>query len=177
MKRLVHARGTSLVEVLVALLVLSLGLLGGAHLLGYTVQMPRLAGHRATAVQLAAAQVERMRANPEGLAGGFYDMALADADSLRATPAPCRWPACTPHALAQADLDTARQAVRQQLPQGQLVARCLSSPCGPGALGDVWVVWTEPPGFASFAAPDSDACPPGLRPGTDARCIHLRFSL
>ena len=169
--------GHSLIEVLVALLVLSLGLLGSASFLAYAAQMPRLAGQYATAVQLAQAHVERMRANPQGLAEGFYDLQPAAAPDPAPASADCRWPACTPRALAQQDLAAAQQAVRQQLPQGQLLARCRSTPCGPGALGDVWVVWEEMQTFASFQAAGSDACPPGLPADAASRCIHLRFSL
>lgn len=172
--------GTSLVEVLVGLLVLSLGLLSAGGMLAYSVQMPRLAGYRATAMQLAASHIERMRANPEGAAAGLYDAPLNyDGSLAELTATPCPWPACDAHALARMDTSTAQHAIREQLPAGALQAQCTPAPCGPGAFGDVWVVWREPQTFAAFQAEGADLCPPALASTKSPapRCVHLRFSL
>ena len=62
--------GTSLIEVLVAMLLLSVGMLSLAAMVSYAVQMPKLAGYRAAAVNLAAEEIARMRANPSGFSDG-----------------------------------------------------------------------------------------------------------
>ena len=64
--------GASLLEVLVAILILSFGMLALSGMLAFSVQMPKLAAYRATATALAASHIERMRANPQGFAVGAY---------------------------------------------------------------------------------------------------------
>lgn len=58
-------RGMSLVEVLVALVVLSVGLLGIAQLLVYGMRTSHAALLRTQAVNLVADMAERIRANPD----------------------------------------------------------------------------------------------------------------
>ena len=60
--------GSSLIEVLVAVVLLSLGMLSLGISLSFAVQMPRLSGYRATAINLAVSHIERIRANPGGFA-------------------------------------------------------------------------------------------------------------
>lgn len=71
-------RGVSLVEVLVASVVLSIGLLGLAGLQASGLRVGQSSIHRSQAAQLAYDIVERMRVNSVGAAG--YEIALnADA--------------------------------------------------------------------------------------------------
>jgi type IV pilus assembly protein PilV len=64
--------GASLIEVLVAILVLSFGMLALGSMMAYAVQMPKLAAYRATAANLAASHIERMRGNTAGFATDSY---------------------------------------------------------------------------------------------------------
>lgn len=57
------ARGFTLVEVLVALVVLAVGLLGAAAMLLESLQGSRIALERSRAVVLAGDMAERLRAN------------------------------------------------------------------------------------------------------------------
>lgn len=59
-------RGMSLVEVLVALVVLSIGLLGIAQVLIHGMRTSHAALLRTQAVNLVADMAERIRANPDG---------------------------------------------------------------------------------------------------------------
>ena len=123
-----HCPGYTLLEVLIAVVVLALGIMGGTAL-----QMAALrARHEATllsqATELAAALAERMRANAS-------QMRLADGDNLYLTlnydaladaaPAPpaalCYGGSCGSAQLAEADLYEAQQLVRQALPGGRVV--------------------------------------------------------
>jgi type IV pilus assembly protein PilV len=70
--------GFSLLEVLVALLVLSIGLLGLAGLQAHTVSFNHSAYMRSQATSLAYDMSDRMRANRQAARDGEYDLAFAD---------------------------------------------------------------------------------------------------
>jgi type IV pilus assembly protein PilV len=128
------AEGFTLVEVLVALLVVALGIAGAAALQASTVRAAREAERSSSAARLAASLAERMRANP-------VSMALADTanpylqfdyDSAAASPPaadPCYADAdCTPARLAACDLAEIGQAVAR-LPGGRIrICRDASAP-------------------------------------------------
>jgi type IV pilus assembly protein PilV len=134
------AEGFTLVEVLVALLVVALGIAGAAALQASTLRAAREGERLSSATRLAASLAERMRANP-------VSMALADADnpylqfdydSAAASPPaadPCYADAdCTPAGLAAFDLSEIGQAVAR-LPGGRIrVCRDASAPAGGGGL-------------------------------------------
>lgn len=109
--------GFTLVEVLVALVVLAVGMLGMALLLHAGLQGSRTALEHAQAVNLAADMAERMRANRS---------AAAAYDTSHGTPDPrldagCEDAAgrCTPDAMAGNDLRRWLDAVAAALPEGQ----------------------------------------------------------
>lgn len=58
--------GATLIEVLVAILILSFGMLSLGAMMSFAVQLPKLSGYRSTATNLASSYVERIRANPIG---------------------------------------------------------------------------------------------------------------
>lgn len=171
--------GASLIEVLVALLILSLGLLALSGVLAFAVQMPKLSDYRATAVNLAASHIERIRANPVGFESGGYSKPLSyDGTSSAIPPAPCIYPNCTPGTLADMDSAATNRAARMALPAGGTLTTCDTSPCSPGSYGNVWIIWQEPATFAALNAASSDICPPQVTQGftqPQPRCLHVRF--
>lgn len=66
-----HIRGFSLIEVLIALIVMSVGMLGIAGLYVHSMQAGRTSLFRHNAVTLAGDVADRIRANP--LAGSAYE--------------------------------------------------------------------------------------------------------
>ncbi len=81
-------RGATLIEVLVALLVLSVGLLGLAGLQMTSLQSNQSAYYRSQATVLAYDITDRMRANRTEALNGVYDHALTNkACDLALTPA------------------------------------------------------------------------------------------
>jgi type IV pilus assembly protein PilV len=70
--------GFSMVEVLVSLLVLSLGLLGLAALQSTSMKSTHSAYLRTQATQYAHDMLDRMRANREAARAGDYDLAMAN---------------------------------------------------------------------------------------------------
>lgn len=78
-KSLTHQSGTSLLEVLITVVLVSLGLLGLAGLQLATVQNSNSSGERFEATTLARDILERMRANRQQALNGLYNLAMADA--------------------------------------------------------------------------------------------------
>lgn len=107
------ARGFSIVEALVALVVLSIGMLGIAALYVESLRAGRSAIYRTHAVNLASDMADRIRANRT--AGNAY---LLPANGTP-TPQQCVAPdtvVCTPPQLAQDDMARWLTAIGQQLP-------------------------------------------------------------
>lgn len=130
-----RARGFTLPEILIAVLVLALGIMGGVAL-----QMAALrARHQAVlltqATQMAAALAEHMRANP-----AQADLYLTLDYDAYAEPAPaapdglCHGDGCVPARLALADMYEAKLLVRQALPAGRIVVCRDSGPWSGGKL-------------------------------------------
>jgi type IV pilus assembly protein PilV len=106
------ARGFTLVEVLIALTVLSLGLLGAAAALLDSLRAQRQSLQRMAAAQLVRDVSERIRANP---AAARYDTAAAAAGVVEFS---CRTTGCDSEQLVAADLAHFAQAADALLPQG-----------------------------------------------------------
>lgn len=105
-----RAGGFTLVEVLVSLVVLSVGLLGIAALYVETLRTGRTSMNRMTAVTLAADMADRIRANPG--AGAAYGGAGPGLNNGCVNGAN----ACTPAELAADDWFSWRQDVVARLP-------------------------------------------------------------
>lgn len=149
--------GFTLIEVMVALLVLSIGLLGLAALQTAALRDGQRAELRTRAVQAASDMVERMRANPAGTAAGRYDL------PRNRTP---RSTGATGAALT--DL-LAWRAGLARLPGGQGgITRCSAGcPGGAAAVRSVTVWWNA----ARDPAVHGHRCPP--RTTADLRCVRL----
>ncbi len=97
-------RGFSMVEALVALVILSVGLLGFGHLTLDALRESSIALGRTRAVYLISDMMERIRANPD--AEDAYDCATYAGRPREHGCAPSGAPArpCTPRELAEDDL-------------------------------------------------------------------------
>lgn len=176
-----HQAGASLIEVLVAILVLSFGMLALGSMMAYAVQMPKLAAYRATASNLAASHIERMRANTAGFAAGSYSETMTYNATLPGV-SPCTYPTCTSDSIAALDKNETNLVIRRELPLGGMRMTCTGA-CT-DLDGDLWVIWQEPSTFAALGALNSDQCPdPTAAPSFTAftapqpRCLHVRFKL
>ena len=107
------ASGFSLIEVLVSILVVSIGLLGVAGLFSNGIKNTDSAYVRSQAVLLAYDLADRMRANPSVLAS----YALAADTTLSAPANNCSSQTCTSTQLAAADLYDWKTGIAQ-LPAG-----------------------------------------------------------
>ncbi len=132
--------GFTMVEVLVALVVLSIGLLGIAALLLKSMQSGRTAAYRTQAVNLTADLADRIRMNRT--AGGAYGTLFADVEVE--VPACDTTGGCSDADLAATDLSRWKGTLAQWLPggEGQVI---VTPPVGAGEPTNyvVTVRWTE----------------------------------
>jgi type IV pilus assembly protein PilV len=111
------ARGFTLIEVLVSLVILGIGVLGIAKLTLFSVRSNDSAYLRTQATNLAEAGLDYLRANRLVAITGAYNIALAAAPPAAAS---CLGPAtCTPANLALYDLSQWKARVAAALPSGQ----------------------------------------------------------
>jgi len=136
-----HAqRGFTMVETLVALVVLSIGLLGIAALYLDSLRAGRTAIYRTQAVTLTADLADRLRANRQ--ANVAYAAAFAD---VPVEVASCYSTAgCAPADLAATDLARWKATIAQQLPGGEgQVEVTAPAAAGDPAIYVITVRWTE----------------------------------
>ncbi|WP_168708474.1 type IV pilus modification protein PilV [Hydrogenophaga sp. PAMC20947] len=132
-------RGISLIESLVALLVLALGILGLAGIQTRTLTDTRLTNARAAAIRMSSDIQERMKLNVEAqsLAPNPY---LVDFGAAAAAPVDCNTAACTAAQLAAFDIAQWKATLSTALPGGD--ARVFASPDDTRQFG-VLVSWTN----------------------------------
>ncbi len=185
-----RCRGTGLIEVMVTVVVLSIGLLGIAALQVQSKRSNFEAIQRTTATMLAHAMIERMRANESALSTYLSEGAEVGGETITSEPSPdcSSGNACTPSQLAQHDVWEWEQAVdgagetAGSSKTGGLVSptACLSGPGGGGTGAyTVSIAWR---GQNSVANPSSSTCgessgkydgPGGADPDTFRRVLTL----
>jgi type IV pilus assembly protein PilV len=126
-----HQTGFTLLEVLVAIIVLSLGLLGLAGLQAATLRNNQIAYYRAIAIQQTYDMADRIRANQAGAAGGFYN-------NPTATTHNCFGATCTPQDMAEEDYFQWNNNNVRMLPAGAGTVVAAA-----GGNFDITVSWNE----------------------------------
>jgi type IV pilus assembly protein PilV len=172
--------GASLIEVLVAVLLLSFGMLSLGAMMAFSVQMPKLSGYRTTATNIASDHIERIRANAGEFALGTYSSGSSYDGTFNDIPLNnCAYPNCTASTLATMDIAATRNAVRVLLPAGGMLVTCDAVGCGnPNAYGNLWIVWQEPSTSAALNPTSSDNCPAQITnsyTNPAPRCLYVRF--
>ena len=177
-------QGASLIEVLVAILILSFGMLSLGAMMSFGVQLPKLAGYRATASSLAASYIERVRANPNAFTGNLYSAALNETSAWSFADialSDCQYAdPCTEATLATMDIQATRRAVRRALPAGDFIMKCDTAACTKAEYGNLWIVWQEPSTFAALNPASSDYCPAEATTAYSSpapRCLYVRFKI
>ena len=121
-------RGVTMLEVLIAILIISVGLLGTAGLQAVGLRASIAANERTAATLLAYDAADRMRANMAGVALGAYHNYTAAQNANCLTVA-----GCTPQQLAQHDMWEWNNAVGLALPSGIGIV-CRDSSADDGAV-------------------------------------------
>lgn len=158
--------GVSLVEVLVALLVVSLGMMAMVGLLSTAARFGKTSEYRSTASLLAQDITDRLRANLKGAQDGDYDILSTQlADALPDEASACVVAAaCTPAELAAIDTAQWQATLFNSLPRGTGHVQFS------GEAADIWIVWQDPSTLDDDAdktsfltdAGGTSACPPGF---------------
>jgi type IV pilus assembly protein PilV len=181
--------GSSLLEVLVAILLVSVGLLGVAGLSGATFSYNKVSQLRLTGIALTNDFADRARINVYGYDRLGYDIDLGDDfastpvavpdANLDLDPSMPANASTAADALAASDIDQFLRSVRNRLPQGDAVVTSR-----PGATSrdlDVWLLWKEPQTDAAdslFGAGQGN-CPDSLTTTERAEfsCMYFKVGL
>ena len=105
-----NQRGFSMIEVLVSLVVIGVGMLGLSGLQIATLKVTNNAHSRNVATLIAFEIGDRMRANQEGVDGGFY----VNDVTCSTTVNQCRTSFCTPENIAKLDVQEVMCGVVKQ---------------------------------------------------------------
>lgn len=129
-----RSRGFSLLEVMIAVVILSLGLLGVARLQANTVGYNHGAYLRSQATLQLYDMADRMRSNALGISTGAYN-------DIKTTPTDpgCLSSGCTPAQMAQLDAHEWNSANASLLPAGAGTV----TGTGAGSVFTVTITWTE----------------------------------
>lgn len=176
-------RGSSLIEALVAALLLAIGLLSLAGLQASALRLTKEAEFRATSSEIAFAFSEAVKANAGGLAQ--YTVAsnrFVVNPAAVAVPTGCDGIAnvCTNAQIAAQDLARVQELARNRMPSGQIVAQFV-----PGANGltptpagiDLWVAWLPADNRSGTAVVDAQVTQNCPNAGFDAANlgVHCQY--
>ena len=130
-------RGFTLLEILIAVVVLSIGLLGVASLQALGQRSNHSAYLRSQATALAYDMIDRMRANNAGVSGGDYNSIDTTANTY--TDPGCASSACSSSQMAQYDMYDWQQELSTQMPSGNGKV----AGAGSGSIFTVTVMWDD----------------------------------
>ncbi len=169
-----HQTGASLLEVLIAMLVMSYGITGIALLMAATLQHSKTSMYQLVALQTATELAESMRANTDGFMADAYGKTDSYSSTRAAASVPsCAVPTrCTSSEIASIDKAQLANRLRLSLPGGDF--QMLRN----GSRADIWIMWTEPTSAASMALRSANCLASAISAGGDPpRCLYLRVAL
>jgi type IV pilus assembly protein PilV len=179
-------RGVALVEVLVAMLVVSVGVLAMAGLLAMASRYGKTSEYRAVATLLASDMADRIKANKAALIADVTDYDVTgeydDWSEEPADPGECATASqCTPAEIATRDIAEWSQSVYGALPGGAgFVSVTEVGDVGTDRhnyAADVWIAWLDPDADEGSPAAD-DECPPAFQnEDPQPRCTFFRMGL
>lgn len=117
--------GFSLLEVLVALVVFSIALVGFAGAMSVAMRAGNISTARTQATIIAKMLEDRMRANPQGVIDGQY---VGTLNASTGAPSNDCSGGCTSSQLATYDMAVVAQTLSRSLPNGTATINCNLSP-------------------------------------------------
>ncbi len=178
-------RGSSLLEVLIAILVMAVGMLGMAGLTAASSSYNKLAQIRSTSLLLVSDYADRARANMSGFnASGYakttsYVNSRALISTTGCTDASVPANTCDSTAMAALDLAQWRNLLRLRLPGGDAyVLTGVNATTGQSNM-DIWIMWTELEQASGFDVAGNTRCPAAANPTSDPtiKCMYFRIAL
>ncbi|MBS7807512.1 type IV pilus modification protein PilV [Variovorax sp. PCZ-1] len=172
--------GASLIEVLVSILLLTVGLLGMAGLAAVSAANNKLAQIRSTSNLLVSDYVDRARANLIGFDSNQYELIDTYAyPSAAVTESGCTnasTDACLPVTMATLDKAQWRNTLRRRLPGGTAFVNTFPNAGGIRTM-DIWIMWAEAESTDSFGLSNVYLCPAAAAAPSSVRCMYFRVSL
>jgi len=171
--------GFTLVEVMVAMVIFSVGLLGLAGLQSLGMTNNQTAYNRTVAMQLASNMSDRMRTNVTAVDAGTYSAVPALAVPV-GLATDCIAATCTPGQLAAFDIFEWQTTIAAELPQGRGSVTAVPLPPLPnGTPGGnqfvICVMWNELKVPPPFVPPPCTAIPSTYNPSAHFKFYTLRF--
>lgn len=175
--------GSSLLEVLITILILSLGLLGVAGMTVKSLQSAKTSQYQSIGVQLVNEYADRMRGNTVGVANDEYivNEVYTGAPTKRAVPSCAIADACTSAEIANIDQVEWLNAILQRLPAGAAYVSKNNT-----LSVDIWLIWMEPDmnfdanSTLAVGATGGSRCPNGVLSVSGnqvPRCMYFRVSI
>ena len=185
-------RGAGLIEVLVAILILAIGLLGMAGMTAASIKYNQMSRMRGAGVLLVNDLAERARVNVLGFDAGSYDSPNNKKYSFSTTltnESGCSdlgANKCTAGDLATYDVNQWLKNIRARLPGGDAFIQ--TSVTKDARTMDIWLMWTEATESTNTAANNANAntnnmsqtCPASVLPNGDTsgvRCMYFMVTL
>ncbi|MEZ5660603.1 MAG: type IV pilus modification protein PilV [Burkholderiaceae bacterium] len=172
-------RGSSLLEVLMAVVVLSVGMLAFVNMQAVALASGKVAQFQSIATHLASDYVDRMRANAAAALAGDYEFAGGYNPGPVAVPV-CAMPGnCTAQEMARIDIAVWRNIAVDELPGGGMFALMDPAlpppPASPVRAMDFWVIWRDP--ALEGADEAGENCPAAVlgAGATALNCMHFRI--
>lgn len=180
--------GASMLEVLVAIVIFSFGLIGLAGLQAAVIKYQKGAESRAAVSALTSDIAERVRANIPAARAGLYNMSATTYNAAKAIPSGFDCEAaggCNTSNLAAYDLNKWVQNIQRRLPGGAGILRRLDN----NGMYTATIMWMDKDfirtdktldgspvcsGNSTDANANRVCCPSGTPPGV--RCINSAFS-
>lgn len=171
-------KGSSLLEVLIAVLIMSFGLLALGSLTAASVQYGKTAQFQTIGVQLAGDFSDRMRANFTGFQTNAYNKTTTYAalTAVVAVPTCAGGTACTVAEIAAIDLAQWRNDLRNGLPGGDaFVVRDTTN----SQAVDIWIMWSEATLADGLSTASNNDCPAAAVVSVNPlpRCAYFRISI
>lgn len=171
-------KGVSLIEVLISIVIASIGLLALAGVNASSIRYTKMSQYRGTSTLLANDIGERMRANKAGAGNYAVSSDFATQATLPSAPGNlCNTNAdtCSAIQVAAADLYSWQLRVRDQLPSGSVFIGYQNLQ----SAYDVWLVWRDPAVASDDVVATGAECPASLTVASDPsiRCSYFRINV
>ena len=169
--------GVTLIEVLVAVLLITVGLLGMAGMAGATFGYNKTAQLRMTGQALANDYAERARMNIAGFDRGKYEIDANKTKPSTITPNPSQGNDGTAaDDMAQSDMFQFFTNVANALPGGKPMVTTASTAGARERAMNVWLIWNDPGDAATDSTSNAANCPTSVTTA-GISCMYFRIAL
>lgn len=167
-------KGSSLLEVLIAVLIMSFGLLALGGLAAAAQQYVKMAQFQSVGMALASELGERMRGNVAGFQSDGYVRASAYSTAAVTVPPCANDTACTVAEMAAKDMAEWVNELQRRLPGGDAYVRRDTTNT---LATDIWILWIDPDTSELSVAANTDCPATALTGAPKLRCMYYRISL